>query len=460
MAEAHGPSRPASPLARIAAALVVFAAALATRSFYMEDLLRAERSREQSATFRDAIEPLTQKFTFDYERRALGILEGQGILFTEQDPPRELEIAHPPGYQVFIAAVYSLTDRRRLKFVTLAQLWIDSLVVAALAFVLVGSWGVAAGTLGGVLISLSPHLASNSLVPMPDTASAWPALGALLLVPRATASGRAYLYVLAGLLIGIACWLRANALLLAPIVALLAFALRPQRGLLRPALLLLTTCLVISPITIRNYVDYDVFLPLGWGAGRTLIEGLADYDLERRFDLPKFDKDLTRWDEEEKITSHLQRETLLRKKALAVILRHPLWYAGVVIQRALFQWSYDTRSDEALESPFHTRIQSPVAAEGSLAPLRSAVRLVQGAWSTPLLRALTLLGVASLWLAGRRQDLAIFLTVPLYYFVFQSLLHTEYRYCLPVHYFLFPVIGFGMAAAWRLLRSRFQERAA
>lgn len=438
----------------------MFGAALATRSLYMEDLLRAERAREQDATFHDAIEQASQKFTFDYEARALRIIDGGGVLYTGEEPPRELEIAHPPGYQVFIAAVYTLTDRRRLKFVTLAQLWIDALVAGALAFALAGSWGLAAGALGGALVAVSPHLAWNSLVPMPDTASAWPALAALLLVPRAAASGRLSRYVLVGMLLGIACWLRANALMLAPLVALLAFALRPEKGAPRPAALLFTTLLVISPITIRNYAVYGVFLPLGWGAGRTLIEGLADYDLERRFDLPKFDKDITRWDEEEKITSHLQRETLLEKKAVAVILRHPFWYASVVVRRALFQWSYDTRTGEALDTPFHTRVQPPVAAEGSLAPARALVRAVQSAWSTPLFRALTLLGVACLWLTGRRRDLAVFLTVPLYYFVFQSLLHTEYRYCLPVHYFLFPVMGYGMASTLGYVRGRLAQRAA
>lgn len=82
------------------------------------------------------------------------------------------------------------------------------------------------------------------------------------------------------------------------------------------------------------------------------------------------------------------------------------------------------------------------------------LRFVQTGFSTPAGRLLTLLGLACLWIAGRRQDLAVSLTVPTYYFVFQSLLHTEYRYCLPLHYFLFPAMGFGVAAAIGWTRSR------
>jgi hypothetical protein len=80
------------------------------------------------------------------------------------------------------------------------------------------------------------------------------------------------------------------------------------------------------------------------------------------------------------------------------------------------------------------------------------VRSLQRIWSTPLFRALCLLGAFWLWATSRRQDLAVFLLVPLYYLVLQSLLHTEYRYCLPLHYFLFPVMGFGIAATAAWLR--------
>jgi hypothetical protein len=51
--------------------------------------------------------------------------------------------------------------------------------------------------------------------------------------------------------------------------------------------------------------------------------------------------------------------------------------------------------------------------------------------------------------------LVLLLSVPAYYFCFQSMLHTEYRYVLAIHYFLFVLVAvavyeIGHAAGQRL----------
>jgi len=50
---------------------------------------------------------------------------------------------------------------------------------------------------------------------------------------------------------------------------------------------------------------------------------------------------------------------------------------------------------------------------------------------------LLLIGNAVLALSRRFKAIALVLAVPIYYMVTQSTLHTEYRYILPIHYFLF-----------------------
>jgi hypothetical protein len=57
-----------------------------------------------------------------------------------------------------------------------------------------------------------------------------------------------------------------------------------------------------------------------------------------------------------------------------------------------------------------------------------------------------LAGLAILLVGSRRRALVI-LTVPLYYFLFQSVMHTELRYTLTMRYFLFVFA----AIAWTLL---------
>jgi hypothetical protein len=68
---------------------------------------------------------------------------------------------------------------------------------------------------------------------------------------------------------------------------------------------------------------------------------------------------------------------------------------------------------------------------------RRIVRSIQRQFTTIRMLTLVAVGIALLPLARRLRTLAILLVVPAYYLVVQSPLHTEYRYILPIHYFLF-----------------------
>jgi hypothetical protein len=54
---------------------------------------------------------------------------------------------------------------------------------------------------------------------------------------------------------------------------------------------------------------------------------------------------------------------------------------------------------------------------------------------------LILAGIVILMVQRRYEAIALVLAVPIYYMVAQSALHTEYRYILPIHYFLFIFAG-------------------
>ncbi|MEK6320283.1 MAG: hypothetical protein AABN33_01235 [Acidobacteriota bacterium] len=71
---------------------------------------------------------------------------------------------------------------------------------------------------------------------------------------------------------------------------------------------------------------------------------------------------------------------------------------------------------------------------------RAAIRAVQkNVFKTNIMRALIIIGIILLALARRGRVLAILLIVPLYFLSIQSPLHTEYRYVLAIHYFLFVI---------------------
>ena len=72
---------------------------------------------------------------------------------------------------------------------------------------------------------------------------------------------------------------------------------------------------------------------------------------------------------------------------------------------------------------------------------RAVIAGIQREYGTLLMRTLIILGIALLLLARRARATLILLAVPVYYVCAQAPLHTEYRYILPIHYFLFVFAG-------------------
>jgi len=69
---------------------------------------------------------------------------------------------------------------------------------------------------------------------------------------------------------------------------------------------------------------------------------------------------------------------------------------------------------------------------------RAVIRLAQkNVFTTNHMLPLIGLGIVLIAVTRRRRMLAILLVVPIYYLLVQSTLHTEYRYILAIHYFLF-----------------------
>lgn len=72
-------------------------------------------------------------------------------------------------------------------------------------------------------------------------------------------------------------------------------------------------------------------------------------------------------------------------------------------------------------------------------------------FKTDRMRALIVIGIILLALARRGRALAILLIVPAYYLLVQSILHTEYRYILAIHYSLFVIAAVTLYCASMLI---------
>jgi hypothetical protein len=150
------------------------------------------------------------------------------------------------------------------------------------------------------------------------------------------------------------------------------------------------------------------------------------------------------------------------KRSLGVIARHPAWYSGVMLRRMAGTLKYSahaplvyrnsevnpyTKTGEIRKAwePLVTDGASSLKVGEGLFWARPVVRAVQRATKESML-AFVILGAAAMFIASRRRSLFL-LMVPIYYWLFQCFMHTEFRYTLPMHYFLFVFA----AVVWVLL---------
>src|SRR6185369_538913 len=102
---------------------------------------------------------------------------------------------------------------------------------------------------------ISPHFAFYSQLLIPDSISVLPILLAIYLIIRASKRPRLITVIKAAMLLGISCWLRPNALLLAPFLVLIfPIIFEPGKRLRYSIAFIIVSLLIISPITIRNLI--------------------------------------------------------------------------------------------------------------------------------------------------------------------------------------------------------------
>jgi hypothetical protein len=425
----------------------------------------------------------------EYHREAVSITEGHGLLIPDNwDPADTRLLVHAPGYSIYLAAIYSLLGKSYFN-VQLIQNILNSLS-AVLIFLIAGNlltWPVGAAT--GLLAALSHHLSYYSNFILPDSICSLPLLIAVYLLAM-TGRGRVrawWIYALAGVMIGMSTWLRPNTLMMGPFMAALLVLLssRKAQTAKRAWVVAIAPFLMIAPITVRNYVIFGEFVPISANTGIVLWEGIADGG-GGRFGAVDDDKKVAdqeailygdpRYAESWAVPDGIKRDRDRIRRSLGVIVRHPAWFAGAMFWRMgeMFKYSAqaplvfkstDTRLMGAGEASRHARSgdgdKNPDRREKPSARRASRLRaLAYGesiSWARPVVRAsqriakeslllFILIGAACLLLLSARRWLCVMM-VPLYYMLVQSLMHTEFRYTLPMQYFIFIFA----AAAWVLV---------
>src|SRR4051812_20339187 len=205
-----------------------------------------------------------------FDRQAQDWLDGRASIFWIEDPARTDKATYAPGYPLWIAFVYKLTGSRSAATVLNVQWPLDALAVLLVLGIAVTAFGWRVGIWTAGIAALWPLLAIYGVEPLADAPTSWVVLGAAWMLLLA-AQRRSLPWALgAGALIGLSCWLRANALLLVFVwaAALIIFvkASLKQRALLAAAVII-AGVLVIAPIILRNAIAFHAFVPTGLGAG-------------------------------------------------------------------------------------------------------------------------------------------------------------------------------------------------
>lgn len=322
-----------SPRARFAICLLIFLLAFSVRLLSWHDT-RLEAGKVQSAV------------TSDYQRVAQLLRQGGVVGFLSSSSPLGdlYNLSHPPGYSIVMALVYSVFGESDTA-VQLAQIVCDALAAVMIFMIVAELLPSSAAVVAGMLAAFSPQFAWNSVLLLPDSLAVPPILLAVYCLARAVKRPKLATFVIVGALVGISCWLRANAMLLTFFLAAAVLLLcRSEKRWRFPLAVICGTLLIILPLTIRNAIVFHRFIPLSLGAGQTLLEGIADYDHENRFNIPKTDIGIMKQEAEESQRPDyygtlfrpdgVERERRRLARGLAVIRSHPFWFAGVMARRA------------------------------------------------------------------------------------------------------------------------------
>jgi dolichyl-phosphate-mannose-protein mannosyltransferase len=357
--------RPASLSRRqlITSCVVIFLIAFGVRLLHWDDT-RAEINRADTELV---------KLGRQYRLEAQRMREEGGFLFPrEHDPADARMLLHPPGYPLVVTLLYG----NRLKGHTFFELRMIQVLADCMSAILVFLIAIellpfAAGMVGALLVALSPHISYYTLWFSPDTLSVLPILIAVYLLIRAWKSPRLISVVTAGALVGMSCWIRANALLLPAFLAIAILIVFDGSRRVRYSLALVAAAVaVISPLTIRNWVVFHHLIPVSVDAGMAMVQGIGNADKEGRFGMPVTGREVVEkdveWSGRAEYSTNLwmpdgiERDRVRMARGLAVARKNPGWFLGTMVSRAGLMLSYNDSA--ARDWPFDTATVPLVAA--------------------------------------------------------------------------------------------------
>ncbi len=405
-----------------------------------------------------------------FDRQARDILDGRQRLFWIGDPSRTDLAQYPPAFPAWVAIIYRLTGERSAYAVQSVQ-WFADLILSLLLItgIAVTAFGWRAGIATSFLVGLSPLLALYAAYPSADVPTAWCVLGGNWLLLLAAKRNNLWFALGAGLLLGLACWLRVNPLYLCIgwAIALFLFVRAAWRRRSRmSAAVLLGTAIVVAPIAVRNYLTFPDFTPTGGTIGVNLWEGLGETELGRNNGFVFGDDKMVELERvkmglpadfpiDAQWPDGIRRDRERARESIAFIRQHPIWYAGVMLQR---MWGMLKVAGDPV--PYSGTSGINVTSNKCLPPKWQGGVIALGVNLLGMIQSVTRylflpLAAFGIYIAARRDPMTtcILSVTILYYLVPGTAGHTEIRYVLPMHALLIVFAGVGIHRLSNLIAS-------
>ena len=376
-------------------------------------------------------------------------LEGRASIFWIDDPSRTDKAIYAPGYPLWLAFIYRLSGSRSPATVQNLQWVLDSFAVLLVVGVGVTAFGWRVGLWAGGIAALWPLLATYGAVPLADAPASWIILGAAWMLLLAVKRKSLAWALGAGAMIGVSCWLRANAMLLAffwAVAIIISARASWRRRMLLAATVVVGAVLVIAPVVVRNALVFHAFVPTGLGTGTNLLAGIGETERgAREFGITANDHDLI---EQERTVlkvptdapfdlyypDGIHRDRARTRAALSIIAHHPFWYAGTVVRRMAGVLKYAGQPNGIYGSAGINVTSRKCLALQSQGRVISFLVNVLGMLQSVLRYILLPLMLVGIYLAVRQdwRCSGLILTTIFYYLVVGSLIHTHIRYGLPM----------------------------
>jgi len=406
-----------------------------------------------------------------FDKQAQNALDGKEAFFSIPDSSRTDLIQYPPGNKFWLGFIYKVTGERSVQSVQRVQLVVDSLSVLLIIGIGISAFSWSTGLIAGLLAALSPLLALYGVTPGADAITSWFVLASVWALVICCKRKSVGLAILAGSLLGLACWIRVNPLFLfgAWFLGLLFFLNAPVKKRVQLGLAAsLATILVIAPVVVRNLVVfYPQVAPTGLNIGWNFLAGIGETERGAEFGAPCCDQQMI---EQDRVAMGLPpdaplglvypdgitRDRQRGQRALAIIKAHPVWYIGVMARRFMGHLKLAGKPVPSLGSTgVNVTSEKTLPLSLQKVPFSSMVNAL-GMVQSVLRYVLIPLLLIGIWL-GFRQSVEIsgvLITTVVYYLATLSVAHSEVRYALPMHgiFCVFAAIGISklrLPRAWR-----------